>query len=175
MEISGLELLAFSARLAERWGPRAVVTTGLVLMAAGLVVLAAVPSTTAVWALALLMLLVGLAGPLVIPPVTAVLLNSVPDHQAGTASGLFNTSRQLGGALAVAGFGALLAQPDRFLTGLRQSLLIAAGVALATAATSRLLTTSQHRVAADNVCVIPEVPPAGANAAHAPVERGGAR
>jgi MFS family permease len=114
-------------------------------------------------------------GPLVIPPVTAVLLNSVPDHQAGTASGLFNTSRQLGGALAVAAFGALLARPDGFLTGLRQSLLIAAGIGLATAATSRLLATSEHRVAADDVCVTADVPSAGACAAYIPVERGGAR
>jgi EmrB/QacA subfamily drug resistance transporter len=170
MMVAGAVLTPFSARLAERWGPRAVVTTGLVLMAAGLAVLAAAPSTTAVWALALLMLLVGLAGPLVIPPVTAVLLNSVPDHQAGTASGLFNTSRQLGGALAVAAFGALLAQPDGFLTGLRQSLLIAAGVAVATAATARLLTTSEHRAAGDNACVAREVPRPGACAAHVPVK-----
>ena len=43
------------------------------------------------------------------PPMTAVLLNGVPPRRAGTASGVFNTSRQLGGALAVAVFGALLA------------------------------------------------------------------
>jgi len=77
--------------------------------------------------------------PLVSPPVTAVLLNGVPGHQAGTASGVFNTSRQVGGALAVAVFGALLAQPATLLQGLRTSLLLAAGVALAAAAASRLL------------------------------------
>jgi sugar phosphate permease len=52
-----------------------------------------------------MMMLVGLAGPLTIPLVTAVLLNSVGDHEAGTASGVFNISRQIGGALAVAVFG----------------------------------------------------------------------
>ncbi len=57
----------------------------------------------------MLMVLVGLAGPLVMPPVTAVLLNNVPGHRAGKASGVFNTSRQVGGALAVAVFGAMLA------------------------------------------------------------------
>ena len=67
------------------------------------------------------------------------MLNSVPGRQAGTASGIFNTSRQVGGALAVAVFGALLAQPATFLQGLRTSLLLAAGVALAAAAASRLL------------------------------------
>ena len=78
---------------------------------------------------------VGLAGPLIMPPITALLLNSVPDAQAGTASGVFNTSRQVGGALAVAVFGALLAGDD-FMSGLRLSLLIAAGAALVAAATA---------------------------------------
>jgi DHA2 family methylenomycin A resistance protein-like MFS transporter len=91
---------------------------------------AAAPASTSVWVLAALMVLVGLAGPLTIPPVTAVLLNSVPDHQAGVASGVFNTSRQIGGALAIAVFGALLAGQDGLVHGLRLSLLLAAGVAL---------------------------------------------
>src|SRR5208282_323079 len=91
--------------------------------------------------LAALMVLVGLAGPLVMPPLTAVLLNSVPPHRAGVASGVFNTSRQIGGALAVATFGALLANRASFLHGVRTSLLIAAAVAVAAAAASLLLTT----------------------------------
>jgi MFS transporter, DHA2 family, methylenomycin A resistance protein len=140
MMMSGALLTPFSARIAERLGARLLIAGGLVLMTAGLVILAVVPATTPVWALALLMVLVGLAGPLVMPPVTAVLLNSVPAHRAGTASGVFNTSRQIGGALAVAVFGALLANQATFLQGLRTSLLLAAGVALATAVASRLLT-----------------------------------
>jgi sugar phosphate permease len=54
------------------------------------------------------------------------------------ASGVFNTSRQVGGALAVAVFGALLAHRANFLAGVRASLLIAAVVTLAAAAVSRL-------------------------------------
>jgi sugar phosphate permease len=108
-------------------------------MAASLAVLGVVPATTPVWVLAVLMVLTGLAGPLVMPPVTAVLLNSVPGRRAGTASGVFNTSRQVGGALAVAVFGALLADAGGFLHGLRVSLLIAGAVALAAAAVTLLL------------------------------------
>jgi sugar phosphate permease len=92
-----------------------------------------------VWAVAALMIPVGLAGPLVTPPVTMALLDSVPAGQAGTASGVFNTSRQAGGALAVAVFGALLAHRATFLAGLRVSLLLAAGVALAAAAAGLVL------------------------------------
>ena len=90
-------------------------------------------------ALSALMILVGLAGPLVMPPVMALLLDAVPARRAGVASGVFNTGRQAGGALAVAVFGALLASRATFLPGLRASLLIAAALALAAAAVSLLI------------------------------------
>jgi DHA2 family methylenomycin A resistance protein-like MFS transporter len=144
MMLIGAALTPFSARVTERLGARALVTGGLVLMSTGLAILAVMPSSTAIWVLSLLMVLVGLAGPLVSPPVTAVLLNSVPGHRAGTASGVYNTSRQIGGALAVAVFGALLAHPATFMQGVHSSLLIAAGVALATAAASLSLRNVQH-------------------------------
>ena len=85
------------------------------------------------------MVLIGLAGPLVMPMTTALLLEHVPLAQAGTASGVFNTSRQIGGALAVAVFGALLAQRATFIHGERLALLIAAAVVLAAAAASLTL------------------------------------
>jgi EmrB/QacA subfamily drug resistance transporter len=147
MMLIGLALTPFSARLAERFGARTLVVTGLTAMTAGMAVLAAVPAAAPVWLLALLMVLVGLAGPLVMPPVMALLLNAVPGHRAGTASGVFNTSRQLGGALAVAVFGALLATPAGFVSGLRISLLIAAAVALTAAALSLLLSPRATRPA----------------------------
>jgi sugar phosphate permease len=139
MMLSGLALTPFSARLAEKLGARVLITAGLAAMTAGLVALALVPASPAVWMLAVLMTVVGLAGPLVMPPVTAVLLQAVPSHQTGAASGVFNTSRQIGGALAVAVFGALLAAPAGFQHGLRSSFLIAAAVALVAAAVSLLL------------------------------------
>jgi EmrB/QacA subfamily drug resistance transporter len=133
MMVIGAVLTPFSARFVEWWGPRAPIVAGLLLMTTGLTILAFAPYSTPVWMLAGLMTLVGLAGPLVSPPTTAVMLNSVPRHQTGTASGVYNTSRQIGGALAVAVFGALLANQTGFMDGMRVSLLIAAGVALAAA------------------------------------------
>jgi MFS family permease len=141
----GLLLTPFAPRIADRLGQRILITTGLVSMCAGLVVLALVPAATPAWVLALVMVLVGIAGPFVMPTVSAVLLNSVPGRRAGTTSGVFNTSRQVGGALAVAVFGALLAQPGAFLHGLRVSLLIAAGVAAATAVASLALRPPGHQ------------------------------
>jgi DHA2 family methylenomycin A resistance protein-like MFS transporter len=143
MMVTGAVLTPFSARVAERIGSRSVVSAGLAVMAVGLAVIAGAPASTPVWALALLMVLVGIAGPLTIPPVTALLLNSVPGHQAGTASGVFNTSRQIGGALAVAVFGALLSGKGGLVHGLRVSLrvslLVAAVIAVAAGAASLLI------------------------------------
>jgi DHA2 family methylenomycin A resistance protein-like MFS transporter len=131
MMLIGAALTPFSSRLAERLGARVLIVAGLTSMTVGLAVLALLPQHTPLGVLSALTMLVGLGGPLVSPPVTAVLLNSVHGHHAGTASGVFNTSRQLGGALAIAVFGALLANSGQFMTGVRNSLLIAAVVLLA--------------------------------------------
>jgi MFS transporter, DHA2 family, methylenomycin A resistance protein len=138
MLIGGIVTL-FTARLAERFGARTLITGGLLAMMTGLATIALMPAATPVAALSALMILVGLAGPLVMPPVMALLLHAVPARRAGVASGVFNTSRQVGGALAIAVFGALLADRATFLHGLRVSLLIAAAVALAAAAVSLLI------------------------------------
>jgi EmrB/QacA subfamily drug resistance transporter len=136
MMLTGAVLTPFTARLAERVGARVLVTTGLLAMTAGLVVIGLLPAPVPVAVLSALMMLPGLAGPLVMPPVMALLLHAVPSRRAGVASGVFNTSRQAGGALAVAVFGALLASRATFTHGMRVSLLIAAAVALAAAAVS---------------------------------------
>ena len=143
MMLIGAAVTPFSARLAERTGARALIIAGLGLMATGLAGLGMTAASEPVWVSAALMTAVGLAGPLVMPPMTAVLLNGVAPQRAGTASGVFNTSRQLGGALAVAVFGALLADPATFLPGVRLSLLLAAAVALLAAAVSLLLRPAQ--------------------------------
>ncbi|MFF4397435.1 MFS transporter [Streptomyces sp. NPDC001480] len=131
MMVLGACLTPFSARIAERTGPRVPVVAGLILIAAGSIALAAVPASVPVWVTALLLIPVGLSGPLVMPPTTALLLEHLSAHHTGTAGGVFNTSRQIGGALAVAVFGALLSTPAGFEHGLRVSVLLAAAVALA--------------------------------------------
>jgi MFS family permease len=142
MMLIGLVLTPFSARLVRRFSARTMIVSGLMSMAVGLAAVAALPASAPVMWIAALMVLVGLAGPFVAPPVTAVLLSSVPAALAGTASGVFNTSRQVGGALAVAVFGALLAQASSFMAGMRISLLLAAGIALITAAMGMRLQSS---------------------------------
>jgi EmrB/QacA subfamily drug resistance transporter len=128
MMLVGLVLTPLVPRVVERTGACVVVVTGLAAMTAGLIGLALIPGTAPTEVVAAVMVLVGLGGPAVIPPVIAVLLGAVPGHRAGTASGVLNTSRQLGGALAVAVFGALLAAPAGIEAGMRVSLLLAASV-----------------------------------------------
>ena len=144
----GAVLTPFSARAAERFGARTLITIGMVVLAVGLAVIGFLPAAAPEWVLSGVMLVVGLSGPLAMPPIMAVLLNSVPDHRAGTASGVFNTSRQIGGALAIAVFGALLADQATFLQGLRSSLLIAGVVAILAAAASLLLPIRQPSASA---------------------------
>jgi DHA2 family methylenomycin A resistance protein-like MFS transporter len=135
-------LTPLSAPVVERVGARATIVAGLTLMSVGAIALTVVPASAPVWVTAALLLPVGLAGPLVMPPTTALLLDDVPEHQAGTASAVFNTSRQIGGALAVAVFGALLASSAGFVHGLHLSLIIAGLVAAAVAATAAQLETT---------------------------------
>nr|BFE37898.1 MFS transporter [Actinomadura rugatobispora] len=136
-------LTPFSARITQRTGPRVPVVAGLCLIAAGSIALAVAPASIPVWVSALLLIPVGLAGPLVMPPTTAVLLDHVPAHRTGTAGGVFNTSRQIGGALAVAVFGALLSGSGGFEHGLRLSLALAAVIALAAAAAGARLAVTR--------------------------------
>jgi DHA2 family methylenomycin A resistance protein-like MFS transporter len=92
--------------------------------------------------LAALSILVGFGSALAVPTITALLLGSAPAERAGTASGVLNTFRQVGGALAVAVFGALVAHRETFLQGLEVSLAIAALLLLVTASVSLLLKAS---------------------------------
>lgn len=144
MIIIGAVLTPFSARLGEHLGRKTIIVTGLVLMALGLTAIGLMPASTPPWLLAGLMSLVGLGGPTVSPPATAVLLDTVPARRAGVASGVFNTSRQVGGALAVAVFGGLLADPDTFVRGVHTSLLIAGVVLALTAVLALFLPTTRE-------------------------------
>lgn len=144
MMLAGAALTPFSARLVEAIGARASIVSGLVLMATGLALLGSLPTSTPLPVLSGLMMLVGLGGPLVMPPTTAALLDHVHGHLTGSASGVFNTSRQVGGALAVAVFGSLLASPLGFTTGDVISLTIGAAIALMAAMAALTLQPAAH-------------------------------
>ena len=124
-------------RVAARFGARVPIALGQFLIALGLVTIClGVASQVSVVLLALLTIPVGFGSALAIPTITALLVGSVPAERAGTASGVLNTCRQLGGALAVAVFGALVAHRETFVQGMQVSLVIAVVLLLTTTAAS---------------------------------------
>jgi DHA2 family methylenomycin A resistance protein-like MFS transporter len=105
-------------------------------MVIGLIALLATATLRSPVITALCVIPVGAGGSLAMPAVTSVVLDGVKPDLAGTASAVFNTFRQVGGAVAIAVFGALIASPHAFLPGLRISLGTAAALLLLTASTS---------------------------------------
>ena len=92
---------------------------------------------------AILLVFIGPGGSVAMPAITGVVLDSVPPERAGTASAVFNTFRQVGGAVAIAVFGALLVNSATFVIGMQTSLVIAASLLLVTALVS--LRIRSHR------------------------------
>lgn len=109
------------ARLMARYGHVAMIAAGQITMAIGLTGLCLLPSDSPAMLIALVMVPVGVGGSFTVPPIIAIVMDNIPAQRAGTASGVVNTARQVGGALGVAIFGAVLATGG-FMDGLRTSL-----------------------------------------------------
>jgi len=115
-----------SARLGARVGPDTPIKAGMLVSVLGLVALLAVSTARPDHVLlAGALVLAGTGLGFAVPSVIVVLLDAIPADQAGMAAGLLNSSRQVGGTLAVAVFGAMIAHRASFLPGMRASLLIA--------------------------------------------------
>lgn len=130
-----------SPRLAERVGSRRVIVVGQLVFAGAMLAMLSLAAHTPVWLVLVLLLPLSIGGALTVPALTALLMDSVPKERAGTASGLLNSLRQTGGALAVALFGTLLSGPDGSfsLPGMRLGLVAVAVLLLATTVLTRVL------------------------------------
>jgi len=127
----------FASALMMRFGNRLLITTGLAVQSLGLLLIAALPPTVSVWTVAATMVLVGVGGAMTVPPIASLVMESAPRDLVGTASGVLNTFRQLGGSLGVAGIGATIAAHRTFMPGLRSSLIATALVLTGTTILSR--------------------------------------
>jgi len=132
-----------AAALVARFGRQALITTGLLVQCLGLVVVATLPVGAPVWGMAAAMVPVGVGGALTVPPIASLVIDNAPGETAGTASGVLNTSRQLGGSLGVAGVGAVIAGHSVFMDGLRIGLISNVSVLGATAVLSLTLRAQQ--------------------------------
>ncbi|MGI5256796.1 MFS transporter [Streptomyces angustmyceticus] len=111
-----------SGRLARRTGHRPLVVTGMLLGAAGLAGWAAAGRDPAYALLVAPMMAAGFGTSFALTGATATVMAAAPDAYSGTASALFNTTRQIGSAAGVALGGSLLAATADFATGLRTSM-----------------------------------------------------
>ncbi|MER7908485.1 MFS transporter [Streptomyces sp. NPDC096068] len=115
--VIGAVSLGASARLVARFGERNVLLTGLVLLVGVLGLLTRVP-VRASYATDLLPVMLLAAGfGLALPALTSLAMSGAEESDAGLASGLFNTTQQIGMALGVAVLSTLAAARTESLTG----------------------------------------------------------
>jgi len=99
----GVLSVRFSAVLIMRFGPHRVLLVGRVIIAAALAVLAIGPLYgNYVRDLFVPMMLLSVGGGLSFPSLAMIAMSGVTPHEAGVASGLLNTTGQVGGALGLA-------------------------------------------------------------------------
>jgi EmrB/QacA subfamily drug resistance transporter len=101
--VMGLFSLRLSAQLINKFGPLAILVAGQLVIAVALAMLGLGP-TNAAYATYLLvpLALLGLGGGLSFPALTIIAMSETSPSDAGLASGLLNTSGQVGGALGLA-------------------------------------------------------------------------
>ncbi|GGQ01988.1 MFS transporter [Streptosporangium pseudovulgare] len=128
-----------SARAAARFGPRMPIALGQAVFALAMSGLLWTDEGTGGAVIAAMLVPAGLGMGLVVPSLTAVLLNDIAADRAGTAAGILNSFRQTGGALAVAAFGTLAADRGEFIVDLRVALCVAAVMLVVTTAAALML------------------------------------
>jgi EmrB/QacA subfamily drug resistance transporter len=101
--------LTASGRLIARSGARTVLLAGEVMLVAGLLLLTRPPVGSYVVDVLPSMLVLGIGAGLALPAVTTLMMSDATPEDAGLASGLANTSQQIGGALGTAVLAALAA------------------------------------------------------------------
>jgi EmrB/QacA subfamily drug resistance transporter len=99
----GILSLGFSARLTQRYGAPAVLVPGLALIAVGLLGFSRVPVDGSYVADVLpVMIPLGIGAGLFFPALTTLAMSGVSPSESGLASGLVNTSLQVGGSIGLA-------------------------------------------------------------------------
>jgi DHA2 family methylenomycin A resistance protein-like MFS transporter len=126
-------LAPLGGRVVARLGSRPPMAAGLVCAAAGTALLARLDAGSSYPELLPALLLWGIGIAVLTPAVVAAAIAAVPAGRTGLASAVNNTSRQAGGAIGVAAFGALAGTPGSrgFLPGFHAAAAVGAGVLLA--------------------------------------------
>jgi EmrB/QacA subfamily drug resistance transporter len=162
----GVVSLFVAPRLIMRFGGRAVLLPGLALIAAGLLLMTRVPVDANYWVdLLASMTLFGVGAGLSFPAMMGLAMAGAKPSEAGLASGLVNTSLQVGGAVGLAVLATLATSRTESLTAGGESTLdaltggyqlafgVAAGIVVAAIAVAAIVLQSeaaaQRRAAAE--------------------------
>ena len=136
----------FSGSFSDRAGTRWPAIIGMLILMAGLIAVAMLVTAGSLWAIAAGLAIVGLGIGTFVSPNNSALMGAAPRNRQGIASGVLATARNVGMVLGVGIAGAVFttvvshASPESaaLISGVRASLLVAAALALAGAATSSL-------------------------------------
>jgi MFS family permease len=136
----------FSGSLSDRAGTRWPAIIGMLILAVGLSAVAMLVARGSLWAIAGGLAVVGLGIGTFVSPNNSALMGAAPRNRQGIASGVLATARNVGMVLGVGVAGAVFttvvshATPgsSALVAGVRASLLVAAGLALAGAGSSAL-------------------------------------
>lgn len=158
LSVSPLSAALFAVlggRLADRYGPRAVVVPGALLFATGCAIYAlatgARPDYLVAWVPAAL--LGGSGVGLTIPVLIAASLRGLPPERYSTGSGMAQTCRQLGAALGVAALVAILSV-DAGVTGFHTAWWLIAATGAVAAMLGMLLGPRPHKAAASSSALV---------------------
>ncbi|WP_328996214.1 MFS transporter [Kribbella sp. NBC_01245] len=152
-----LGMIVVAPRFIARFGPKRTLVIGMTVLTAGLAALSLIRSTGSFWVDVLPASLIAAAGmSLAFIPSLGIALSSARPEEGGLASGIVNTSYQIGSALGLAAMTAVaaaagadqLGKPDALTNGYSAAFLgaaiIAAIGALLAAATLRIPTPAQE-------------------------------
>ena len=146
--------VGFSARLSSRFGERTVLLVGLALILTGLILMTRTPiDGRYLTDLLPAMLALGVGGGISFPALMTLAMSGATERDAGLASGLVNTTAQVGGAIGLAVLatlstshtGSLLAQGIAAPTALTSGFHLAFGIGAALVAIAIVLTATVIR------------------------------
>ncbi|MBW4694350.1 MAG: multidrug efflux MFS transporter [Lyngbya sp. HA4199-MV5] len=112
--IPQLFLIPFVPKLMQRFDTRLIIAVGVSLFAISCFMNSSLTNLTAIDQLRWSQLVRAIGQPLIMVPLSSVATAGLPKEQAGSASGLFNMMRNLGGSLGIAAIATLLTQREHF-------------------------------------------------------------
>ncbi|MGA9224621.1 MAG: MFS transporter, partial [Pseudomonas graminis] len=135
-----------SSRIAKRVSATRIITAGFLIQVLGFLALSRVTPDSSLLYLNIALMVVGIGSAASVPSITNSMLSAVSRDDAGMASGLMASARQLGGVIGVAVLGAMITstEPAAFSYGLSRAMIVCALALLFCLAVSHWVTRSSR-------------------------------